>query len=640
MRLFLCGGGDGTQTASAYKKLNKIINHTRPLLYIPLAMESNKYPSCLEWITNELKELNIPNIEMITQASEILNKNLTDYCAIFVGGGNTFKLLNDLKTSGAFEKIQEFINNNGIVFGGSAGAIIFGNNLKSCALDDDNVVNLEDISGYDVLNGCSILCHYTNRTKEKDEESKKYLLNLSKEEKIIALPEEDTIYINDAHIEVIGTKPYYIFDNGAILERNPSLPEWQFGIDNDNLVELVLQGKKTATTSLDTINISRPGERSILTFENEKKACIIETKKVIITQFKNITPEMAFLEGEGNRTLDYYKKAHMDYFKTINPNFNDETEVCFEIFEVIEDLRKTRLTLAEKIVKHNEQIFGNDLHTITEINAGFNNDLFDIDNTYIIKVCGNGKEDKFEKENQFYIKNFNSTHIPKLYKYDNTKTIVDSVYEIISKIEGKSLYYYWYKMDENEREAAIKELIGILKDIHNSKCEPYNWTNYIKSQIQNYYKETKKYFSTEEQKLIEQSFTNYDKYLKDNKFAFIHNDLHFDNILKNDNGLYLIDFNDAMVAPIDYEFRLLYRCKDMPWKWANSEMDPFQKPEDYKNIDSYIKKYYKEFSDIKYIDERMIIYNILDDMRLLTRFNNNELNESIVHYTKKLFKLN
>ena len=76
-------------------------------------------------------------------------------------------------------------------------------------------------------------------------------------------------------------------------------------------------------------------------------------------------------------------------------------------------------------------------------------------------------------------------------------------------------------MDENEREAAIKELIDILKDIHKSKCEPYNWTNYIKSQIQAYYKQTKKYFSTEEQKLIEQSFTNYDKFLKDNIFAFI-----------------------------------------------------------------------------------------------------------------------
>ena len=57
----------------------------------------------------------------------------------------------------------------------------------------------------------------------------------------------------------------------------------------------------------------------------------------------------------------------------------------------------------------------------------------------------------------------------------------------------------------------------------------------------------------------EQSFTKYDKYLKDSKFAFIHNNLHFDNIIKNDEGLYLIDFNDAMIAPIDYEFRLLTR---------------------------------------------------------------------------------
>jgi hypothetical protein len=30
--------------------------------------------------------------------------------------------------------------------------------------------------------------------------------------------------------------------------------------------------------------------------------------------------------------------------------FNDETEVAFEIFEVIEDFRKTRLALAERIV--------------------------------------------------------------------------------------------------------------------------------------------------------------------------------------------------------------------------------------------------------------------------------------------------
>lgn len=226
MRIFLCGGGDGSQTTNAYKKLNEIIDHTKPLLYIPLAMESDKYSSCYEWITNELKDLNISSIEMINQASEIITKNLEDYCAIFIGGGNTFKLLNDLKISGAFDKIKSFINNNGIIFGGSAGAIILGKNLKSCALDDDNTVNLEDISGYDVLNGYSILCHYTNRTQEKDEESKKYLLNLSKKEKIVALPEEDTIFINEDNVEVIGNRPYYIFNNNTIIEKNPVISKW------------------------------------------------------------------------------------------------------------------------------------------------------------------------------------------------------------------------------------------------------------------------------------------------------------------------------------------------------------------------------------------------------------------------------
>lgn len=251
-------------------------------------------------------------------------------------------------------------------------------------------------------------------------------------------------------------------------------------------------------------------------------------------------------------------------------------------------------------------------------------------------MCFRYLKDISGKEYQFYIQNSNSTHIPKLYKYDNTKTVINSIYEIMSKIEGKSLYYYWYKMNETEREAVIKEIIDILKYIHKSKCEAYNWTDYIKSQIQDYYKGTKTYFSTEEQTLIEQLFAQCDKYLKDNKFAFIHNYLHFDNIIRNNDGLYLIDFNDAMTAPIDYEFRLLYRCKSEPWKWANSEMDPFQKPEDYKNIDTYIKKYYKEFADIEYIDERMIIYSLLDDIRLLTRFDNNELKENVVTNTKKL----
>ena len=116
---------------------------------------------------------------------------------------------------------------------------------------------------------------------------------------------------------------------------NNKLKTWHFGIDNDKLVKLVLSGKKMATTSLyDENDIPTVNEESILIFNNGKKACVTKTKKVIITEFKNISEELSIIEGEG--TYEEWKKTHIKYFKTINPNFNDNTKVIFEIFEVKE----------------------------------------------------------------------------------------------------------------------------------------------------------------------------------------------------------------------------------------------------------------------------------------------------------------
>lgn len=220
MKIFLNGGGAGTKTISANKRFNEVIDHTKPILYIPLAMESDKYDSCYEWIVGELKDVEVPYIEMIRSTQELSSKTLENYSAIFIGGGNTFKLLSDIKESGCFNEIKEYLNNGGVIFGGSAGTIIFGSDLESCMLDDTNEVGLKDIKGFDVLNGISFLCHYTNRTISKDEESTRYLLELSKRKKVIALPEEDTLFINEDNIEVIGDRPYYIFEDGLRIKVN------------------------------------------------------------------------------------------------------------------------------------------------------------------------------------------------------------------------------------------------------------------------------------------------------------------------------------------------------------------------------------------------------------------------------------
>ena len=114
MKLLLCGGGSGEQTIEANKKFDEIINHNKPLLYVPLAMDENKHPydGCLEWITGELSNVNISSIEMVRTFEELASKDYNNYCAIFIGGGNTYKLLRSCKEPVHIPAIKKAIDTN------------------------------------------------------------------------------------------------------------------------------------------------------------------------------------------------------------------------------------------------------------------------------------------------------------------------------------------------------------------------------------------------------------------------------------------------------------------------------------------------------------------------------------------------
>ena len=220
MKLILNGGGTDKQVEDARALLNSLIDHNKKVLYIPFAWPDSTYNGCLEFMTNELSDIVKQGIDMVTSTDELMNKNFSEYACIYIGGGNTYKLLNDLKLSGAFDKIKKYLlEDDGIVYGGSAGAIIFGKDLDSCNTDDENEVGLVDNTGFNMINGYSLLCHYTSREPERTELSKNYLLELSKDKPIYAIPEEDTIFVDDDKIEFIGTRTYYEFVNGEMIPR-------------------------------------------------------------------------------------------------------------------------------------------------------------------------------------------------------------------------------------------------------------------------------------------------------------------------------------------------------------------------------------------------------------------------------------
>ena len=217
MKLYLSGGGSGKQNHFAYINFFRIIDKSKPILYIPLAMESTMYKSCYNWFKNEINSYNFDKFEMVKSSLELSKLDLNNYSALFIGGGNTYKLLSELKENDNINKIKKYLLNGGIVYGGSAGAIIFGKDIDGCKLmDEKNDVNTE---GLNFINNYSLLCHFNNNNLKLN---KKYLTTYSKKNKLLFLPEEDVLVINDNSIKIIGSHKYAIFDNQKMAIHSPS----------------------------------------------------------------------------------------------------------------------------------------------------------------------------------------------------------------------------------------------------------------------------------------------------------------------------------------------------------------------------------------------------------------------------------
>lgn len=132
----------------------------------------------------------------------------------------------------------------------------------------------------------------------------------------------------------------------------PALPEavpgaWAFGATPehaDALLALVLEGVKTGTASslwdYEATGDPQPylGEFSIILDGSGEPRAVIETTSLSIVPFDAVTAEHAHAEGEGDRTLDYWRASHERYWRAYSENprgFAPDMPVICERFRVI-----------------------------------------------------------------------------------------------------------------------------------------------------------------------------------------------------------------------------------------------------------------------------------------------------------------
>ena len=98
---------------------------------------------------------------------------------------------------------------------------------------------------------------------------------------------------------------------------------WYFGDDSEmakELLELVLQGVKTATASLFWEYENKPEEEpivggcSVVTNYEGVPQCVLRTTELRVMPLNEVDAQFAFDEGEGDQSLDYWREVHWDYF--------------------------------------------------------------------------------------------------------------------------------------------------------------------------------------------------------------------------------------------------------------------------------------------------------------------------------------
>ncbi len=206
--IILSGGGNEQQTFELDAFFFEKIKQGGSVLYIPIALRGHEYfNTAANWFLDVVKIHGRENDLEITTIYDLETKFVLDqFDAIYIGGGNTWNLLQEIRDSGYDKMLTEYVQSGKVLYGGSAGAILFGKDI-SCQHDEKSI-NI-DSAGLNLIGGHSVACHYN---LNDDEDIVEWVENNNK---IIGIPENGGVILIDGEItQVIGGNSFIFNSDG------------------------------------------------------------------------------------------------------------------------------------------------------------------------------------------------------------------------------------------------------------------------------------------------------------------------------------------------------------------------------------------------------------------------------------------
>lgn len=219
-----CVGKSNTlcETLEIDKEVVKMSKKENPnFLFIGLASSfSDSYYDTMKKIYKSLGcECSYLKRKNIVNNPNIAKEKILAADIIYIGGGDTIKLMNDVRMYGILELIKEASDNGCVIAGISAGAIF----ISECGLSDSLILRGEG-NDFSFIDGAgllpiTIIPHYHNDNKRKD-----FLMNHIPKQKVIGIDNCAALRVDGETFDVIKSKDdsmvcYCYMDGSKYIEE-------------------------------------------------------------------------------------------------------------------------------------------------------------------------------------------------------------------------------------------------------------------------------------------------------------------------------------------------------------------------------------------------------------------------------------
>ena len=213
-KIALAGGGGAGDSLHLDELFASWIGSQGRLLYLPIALRGiRSFESCLEWITTAFAPLAINDITMWTDMAGHHVGELEEFDAVYIGGGNTYSLLGELIASGFDRHLNVYAKRGGIIYGGSAGAVVLGKDIRTISHMDRNEITLTEVNCLNLAQDHSIYPHYEPRDDKFIE-----AFVQTHRQPVLAISERSGIVIESGMMRSVGFEPSYRFDREGKFE--------------------------------------------------------------------------------------------------------------------------------------------------------------------------------------------------------------------------------------------------------------------------------------------------------------------------------------------------------------------------------------------------------------------------------------